>query len=148
MAEISFYELSSTPLERALFRLLEKARSEGHRMVVKASSKERVERLNTVLWTYEDASFLPHGSVADGNPQSQPIWLTEREENPNGADLLFLVDGAECEALSGFPFRIDLFEGRDEAAVEEARRRWRRNRGQGHTLSFWQESPSGWTRKA
>src|ERR1700676_5571536 len=113
MAEIGFYHLLSTPLERALPRLLERARAQGHTIVVRAASSERIEHLNALLWTYDDASFLPHGSARDGNPASQPIWLTDRPENPNEAAMLVLVDGAEADDLSGFERCADLFDGND-----------------------------------
>ena len=45
MAEIGFYHLLTTPLERALPRLLERAVGQGHRVVVCAGSPERVEHL-------------------------------------------------------------------------------------------------------
>jgi len=77
MAEIGFYHLLTTPLERALPRLLERASGQGHRIVIRAASPERVEHLDALLWTYEDASFLPHGSGRDGNPAAQPIWLND-----------------------------------------------------------------------
>src|SRR5437667_3008583 len=102
MAEIGFYHLLSTPLERALPRLLERARAQDLRIVVRAASTERVEHLNAALWTHDEASFLPHGSARDGNPAGQPIWLTERVENPNEARMLVLVDGVEAEDLAEF----------------------------------------------
>src|SRR5438132_1617431 len=91
MAEIGFYHLLATPLERALPRLLERARAGGYRIVVRAASSERIEHLSALLWTYDDASFLPHGSARDGNPAQQPIWLTDRDDNPNAAAMLVLV---------------------------------------------------------
>jgi DNA polymerase III subunit chi len=148
VAEISFYHLSSTPLERALPRLLEEAVSKGHRAVVKAPSPERVEALDRALWSFGEASFLAHGSTRDGNPREQPIWLTAEAENPNGATLLVLVEGAEWGAFSSFARLIDLFDGNDAAAVESARALWRRARAQGLSLSYWQETASGWQRKA
>ena len=80
MAEIGFYHLLSAPLERALAKLLERASSQGYRIVVRAASLDRVEHLNASLWTYEEGSFLPHGSARDGKPEMQPIWLTHRDE--------------------------------------------------------------------
>lgn len=148
MAEIGFYHLLATPLERALPRLLERAISQGYRIVVRAGSTERVEHLNALLWTFDDASFLPHGAARDGNAASQPIWLTERVENPNGATMLVLVDGVEADDLEGFARCADMFDGNDRAAVEAARQRWRRARDAGHTLTYWQQTPSGWEKKA
>ena len=146
MAEIGFYHLGSTPLERALPRLLERARAQGHRIVVRAGSAERVEHLNALLWTYDEASFLAHGSARDGNPAAQPIWLTEKDENPNGATMLVLVDGVEAGDLSPFARCADLFDGNDAAAVEAARERWRRARDAGHQLTYWQQKELGWER--
>jgi DNA polymerase-3 subunit chi len=148
VAEIGFYHLVSASLERVLPRLLERARAQGHRVVVRAPSTERVEYLNTALWTYEEAAFLPHGSVRDGAAAMQPIWLTHRDENPNGATMIVLVDGLEAEDLHSFVRCADLFDGNDAAAVEAARGRWRRAREDGHTLTYWQQTASGWEQKA
>ena len=148
MAEIGFYHLLSTSLERALPRLLERAWSQGHRIVIRAASAERVEYLSAALWTYDEAAFLPHGSARDGNPAVQPIWLTDRNENPNGASMIVLVDGREAEDLDAFARCADLFDGKDTSAVEAARGRWRRAREAGHALTYWQQTASGWERTA
>ena len=148
MAEIGFYHLLSTPLERALPRLLERARGQGHRIVVRAASAERVEHLNALLWTYDEASFLAHGSARDGSPTEQPIWLSDRPANPNGATILFLVDGVEAEDAAAFARCIDMFDGNDAAAVEAARGRWRRAKEAGHSLTYWQQTEKGWEKKA
>ena len=148
LAEIGFYHLLITPLERALPRLLEQGRARGYRIVVRAASSERVEHLNSLLWTYDDAGFLPHGSARDGNPPAQPIWLTDRPENPNEAAMLVLVDGVEADDLSTFERCCDMFDGSDEAAVAAARSRWRRAADSGHTLTYWQQTQSGWEKKS
>ena len=148
MAEVGFYHLISTPLERSLPRLLERARTQGYRIVVKAASLERVEHLNAALWTYDEAAFLPHGSARDGNAAMQPIWLTHSDENPNGATMLVLVDGVEAENIGSYARCADLFDGNDAGAVEAARTRWRRAREAGHTLTYWQQTTSGWERKS
>jgi len=62
MAEVGFYHLTRAPLERALPRLLEKAREAGYRALVVAASEERVAALDALLWTYDPASFLAHGT--------------------------------------------------------------------------------------
>jgi DNA polymerase III subunit chi len=147
MAEIGFYHLLATPLERALPRLLERARSQGYRIVVRAASTERVEHLNSLLWTYDDASFLAHGTVRDGNAAQQPIWLTEADDNPNEATMLVLVDGVEAADLAAFTRCADLFDGNDDSAVEAARDRWRQALTAGHALTYWQQTEKGWEKK-
>ena len=148
MAEIGFYHLLSTPLERALPRLLERARQQDLRIVVRAGSPERVEHLNSLLWTYDEASFLAHGSQRDGNAAEQPIFLSHKDENPNGATVLFLVDGVEAADIGDFARCLDLFDGNDPDAVEAARNRWRAAQAAGHTLTYWQQTGSGWEKKA
>ena len=127
--------------------LVERARAGGYRIVVRAASSERIEHLSALLWTYDDASFLPHGSTRDGNAANQPIWLSDRDENPNGAAMLVLVDGVDAEDLASFTRVADLFDGNDPAAVEAARERWRRATAEGHTLTYWQQSDAGWEKK-
>ena len=145
MAEIGFYHLLLTPLERALPRLLERAAKDGRRIVVRAGSEERVAQLDALLWTYDEASFLAHGSMRDGAAAAQPIWLTSKDENPNDASLLVLVDGVEAADLDRFVRCADLFDGKDEAAVGAARERWRRAREAGHApLTYWRQTASGW----
>jgi DNA polymerase III subunit chi len=145
---VGFYHLLSTPLERALPKLLERAREQGFVIVVRAGSAERVAQLDALLWTYEEASFLPHGSARDGNAAAQPIWLTERDENPNHATMLVLLDGVEPGDLSSFSRCADIFDGNDESAVGAARERWRRAREAGHELTYWQQKAAGWERRA
>ena len=148
MGEIGFYHLSSTPLERALPKLLERAWTQGYRIVVRAASAERVEQLSSTLWTYDEAAFLPHGSARDGNAAVQPIWLTHFSENPNDASMMVLVDGVEADDIGSYARCADLFDGNDAGAVEAARTRWRRAREAGHTITYWQQTMSGWERKS
>ena len=147
MAEVGFYHLLSTPLERALPRLLERAVGQGHRVVIQAGSSERVEHLNALLWTYDEAGFLAHGSARDGNAAEQPIWLTHQVENPNGATILFLVDGVTADELEGYARCVDMFDGNDPDAVQAARNRWRAATAAGHSLTYWQQTGKGWEKK-
>jgi DNA polymerase-3 subunit chi len=147
MSEIGFYHLHATPLERALPKLLERGLAAGFRILVLAGSAERVEHLAAALWTYDDASFLPHGSRRDGSAERQPIWLTETDENPNAADMLVLTDGAAFARLGEYRRCLDLFDGRDEAALAAARERWRLAKAAGHALTYWQQTETGWRKK-
>lgn len=143
MTEISFYHLTAQPLEWALPRLLEKVLAGGGRAVVLAGSEERVEALCAHLWTYDPASFLPHGSPRDGNAEAQPVWLTERDENPNGAGFLFLTDGVTSDRVDAFSRCLELFDGGDPQAVAAARDRWRAYKAAGHALTYWRQTPQG-----
>ncbi|MDE2165780.1 MAG: DNA polymerase III subunit chi [Alphaproteobacteria bacterium] len=144
MTEIGFYHLRNLTLDRALPQLLEKAYAGGYRVVLMAGSAERVDQLNALFWTYSDAAFLPHGSIKDGNAAQQPIWLTVEDENPNGADMLVLVDGATSRHLERYKRVLDVFDGNDEIAVVAARARWQQAKAAGHALTYWQQTEKGW----
>jgi len=148
VTDIRFYHLERRGVGHALPALLESALKEGRRVVVRASSDELVGALNERLWTSDDASFLPHGAAGDGEPMSQPIFLTSEVGNPNAATMLVRLSGAET-ALSdeAFEFVAILFEGGDEAALAHARGEWRRLKDEGRAISYWRESDEGaWER--
>jgi DNA polymerase-3 subunit chi len=149
MTDIGFYHLQKSTLGEALPRLLEKAVGAGHRILVRLPSEAEAERLAVSLWTYDPNSFLPHGTAKDGRAAEQPIYLTSLDENPNGADLLAQVGGAEMTDLQPFKRCLDMFDGADDDAVAAARARWKRYQAAGHQLTYWQQKPNGgWERKA
>lgn len=148
MTEVLFYHLQKQGLEEALPGLLERTLERGWRAVVRAGSEARIEALDTHLWTYRDDSFLPHGSARDGFAEQQPIYLTLGEENPNGAQVLFLVDGARAEDVEPYVRCVDLFDGNDPQAVEAARERYRLARDAGHDVTYWKQSDRGRWEKA
>jgi DNA polymerase-3 subunit chi len=135
-------------VDEALPFLLEQALDEGRRVLVRASSDEMVAALNERLWTYDDASFLPHGAAGDGDPMTQPVFLTTELENANAATMLVRLSGAKTsDADDTFDLVVILFDGRDEAALALARGEWRRLKDQGRAISYWRESDEGgWER--
>lgn len=142
-AEVLFYHLERAPLERVLPSLLERTLERGWRAVVQSGSSERLEALDLALWTYNDASFLPHGTARDGDPKRQPVYLTTGDETPNGAGVRFLVDGAEITDFTGFVRIVCLFDGQDAEATGRARSQWQAARAAGCPVTYWRQSESG-----
>jgi DNA polymerase-3 subunit chi len=149
MTEVLFYELDRRPLESVLPELLQRSRDRGWRVVVKVGSEERLETLNGHLWSFDEASFLPHGSASDGRAEAQPIWLTVGDDNPNRAQVRFLVDGAAAEGHAGYDRVVFLFDTADAAAVARTRLEWQAARTAGHETTYWRQDEKGrWTRQA
>jgi DNA polymerase III subunit chi len=136
------------PLERALPVLLEKVLARGDRVVVMAGSEERVQALDSALWTYDDRSFLPHGTARDGFAEDQPVWLTAAPENPNGAKVLVLTDGAVADNVTSWSMVLEIFDGNSDDAVEAARARWKAHKAAGHEMAYWKQSDEGRWEKA
>jgi len=117
--EVNFYHLTKSSLEDALPRLLVKTLQAGERAVVMLGSPERVDALNTHLWTCDPNGFLPHGAAKDGEADRQPIWLTHLDENPNGAAFLFVADRAPEDLLqNSHVVGAGRGDQRDEAILE------------------------------
>ncbi len=149
MADVWFYHLTRQPLERVLPPLLEKSIERGWRAVVQAGSEEKMRALDDHLWTYSEESFVAHATPGDGNPAAQSVYLTTSGENPNGSRIRFFVDGAQVEAPGGYDRTILIFDGNDEDRLDAARAQWKRLKGEGHTLQYWQQTDSGgWEKKA
>ncbi|MGC1345138.1 MAG: DNA polymerase III subunit chi, partial [Methyloceanibacter sp.] len=119
--EVYFYHLERRTLEEVLPTLLERSLERGWRAAVQAASEERVEALDTLLWIYREESFLAHGTARDGQPGAHPIYLTSGDDNPNEAQVRFLVDGAELEDAAPYDRVVYVFDGHDEDAVSQAR---------------------------
>ena len=150
MTEILFYHLKGQTLEHVLPALLQKSLERGWRVVVQASSEERVEALDAHLWTWRDDAFLPHGTWRDAAASDQPILLTLGEENRNGATVRFLVEGASIPGnASAYERVVVLFDGEDPDAVEAARTRWGEAKVAGFDVTYWQIDENGrWQRRA
>ncbi len=149
MTEIRFYHLQRQSQEQVLPLLLSKALERGHKIVVKLIDERAVEQMNEHLWTFNPNSFLPHGSAKDGNEDQQPIWLTAKDENPNGADVLILGEGAESTMQGDFKLCCEMLNGHDEQAVAAARVRWKAYKDKDFDVTYWQQSDvGGWEQKA
>ncbi len=143
MADIFFYHLTSTSLDHALPKLLEKALQGGFRSLVRVAEPQEAERLCGWLWNYNLDSFLPHGTAKDGFSGQQPIFITADDENPNSANLLVTTCGALPAMLEGYQRILDIFNGEDAALVEGARNRWKQYLAEGHTLTYFRQNASG-----
>lgn len=144
MGDIFIYHLQNQPLEAVLPRLLDLSAKRGWRALVRVGSDERVAALDDHLWTFSDESFLAHGTAAEPDAASQPVLLTSGDQNPNGAQILFLADSVPMpDDISGYERVAVLLDGRDEEAVAAARLAWRAAQGAGHTVSYWRQDDDG-----
>lgn len=150
MTEILFYHLKGQRLEQVLPPLLQKSLERGWRVVVQASSEERIEALDAHLWTWRDDAFLPHGTWREPDAGEQPVLLTVHDTNPNQAAVRFLVEGAELPAEpAAYQRLVLLFDGDDPDAVAAARERWTKVKNGGFEVTYWQVDENGrWQRQA
>lgn len=143
MAEIWFYHLERQTLDEVLPNLLERTLDRGWRAVVQAGSKERLEAVDNLLWTYSNASFLPHGMKRDGNSALQPVYLTQDDSNPNQSDVRFLIEGADLVDPEGYTRLVYLFDGADPEALDRARDAWKTAKSSNSDATYWRQTEAG-----
>lgn len=157
MVDVGFYHLQVASVETALPQLLGKCLERNWRAVVEVGDRQKVAQLDDHLWTFADAAFLPHASAVSANGMAeptadrQPVWITDEGDNPNKADVRFFVSGAlppDADPLDAYQRVILMFDGRDDGAVADARQVWKRLKGDGHSLSYWQQTDEGGWKKA
>lgn len=148
--EVRFYHLLTQNLEQALPAILMKALAGGRKAVVRFGDAREVEHFNNHFWTYNPDSFLPHGAANDGHAKLQPVYLTDRPENPNAADMLVLCNQKTVpENISEFSLCCDFLDGGDDEAVQAGRARWKEYKDAGYSLTYWQQTETGgWEQKA
>ena len=81
--------------------------------------------MDEALWTQDPDSWIPHGlDDADGVSHAQTWIMSTPEGNPIAAEFLFLLHGAERADMTSFERVFNLFDGRSDAQVAQARTQW------------------------
>jgi DNA polymerase-3 subunit chi len=143
--EISFYQLSTSPLAKALPLLVEKAYEAGLKSWVVASPSG-IKAVDEGLWTTYQAKFLPHGTQ---NPEVQPIFISTEVANPDGRQVLIITSGAKLGSTTlGYSKVLDIFDGNNEDELAAARARWKEYKNQNYDLKYWSQDDAGkWVQK-
>jgi len=135
MVRVDFYILGETsrePPQQVACRIAEKAWLMGHRVFIATGSETMSQRLDTLLWTYRQDSFTPHGIYPGQSGDELPILIGDRDAPPDAEVLINLSDAVP-------PFherfaRITEFVGKDEASRRAGRDRFRFYRDRGYDL--------------
>ena len=149
MAEILFYHLTQSTLEDALPGLLERSLARDWKVTIQFMSDERRDAMDSYLWVYSDDSFIGHGTERDKYPNLQPIYLTVGEENPNGSQVRFMLEGSNCSDPDNYERLVVMFDGHDEDLLAQTREQWKTYKAKNHKLTYWQQTEDRrWEKKA
>ncbi len=150
MGAAFFYHLTRSTPETVVAMLATKSLQAGWHVVVRGQDPARLDRLDHELWLGPEEGFLPHGLAGGAHDAAQPVLLTTGDDIPNGAQCLITLEGAQvtpadCTARERVCI---LFDGNDEAAVDQARGQWRALTGAGCAAQYWSEESGRWQKKA
>ena len=137
MARIDFYILNQTGQHcRQSFacRLAEKAYRLENTVHIHAGSRGDAERLDELLWTFRDGSFVPHNLIGNfaGEPQSA-VTIGFENDQCEPRDLLINLCDEIPSFAEAFPRVAELVTS-DEECKQLSRKRFAEYRDRGHTL--------------
>lgn len=137
MSQISFYVLSASgEVARQQFacRLAEKAYRMEKRVHIQAASREAANKLDNLMWTFRQGSFVPHEILKDADtPPLSPVTIGFAVTVQEGCDLYINLVDEIPESVSSFP-RIAEIVTTDEEVKLQSRSRFAHYRSDGHTL--------------
>lgn len=143
-AWVDFLNVDGAPIERALGRRLEGL--QNLTALILCANGERADALNAGLWTFDQGSFLPHGSKGEGAPADHPIWIdtAEPEAVAFAPSLIVSVDDAAPADWERYERRWRVFDARDPAQRDAGRVRWMAWRDAGKSLAYWTFDGKDW----
>ena len=137
MARVDFYILTQAgPQFRHSFacRLAEKAYRLDHTVHIHADTLADAERIDELLWTFRDGSFVPHHRLTDvaGGPDS-PVTIGCETNTVEPCDLLINLCDRIPDFAEAFPRVAELVTS-DAECKQLGRKRFAEYRDRGHTL--------------
>ena len=136
MAQVDFYVLDKfDEHSRYTFacKLAEKAWRLENTIHIHTMSQADAERLDELLWTFRDGSFVPHELVSSGNPA--PVSIGYDSNTIESRDLLINLCDEIPAFADTFP-RIAELVTSEENCRQKSRERYAIYRDQGHTLEM------------
>ena len=136
MVRLEFHTDLADPLGYSC-RLLRKAYRRGVQVVV-CGEAERLSRLDTLLWTFEQLEFVPHARLRAGErPEAAllahtPIWLVDRDATWPSAEVAVNLGEQPIDEATRFERIVEIV-GDAQADRLAGRARWRHYVAQGLT---------------
>jgi len=137
MARIDFYVLSQSGEQaRQLFacRLAEKAYRLDNTVHIHAHDRAEAERIDQLLWTFRDGSFVPHEVAQPGaHNTGSPVTIGCDSADIGPRDLLINLCDIVPACIDTFPRIAELVTSDDDSKLK-SRKRFATYRDQGHEL--------------
>jgi len=77
---------------KSLLKLVDAIYKKGNRITVYTQDTSKIEGFDSLLWSYEQLSFIPHLTESDPNLDQTPIVIVSKPENHNNSNVLVLLD--------------------------------------------------------
>jgi len=96
------YQSALPDIAKGLAKLIETIWLKSNKLLIYSSNKELLQRMDEILWTYEQLSFLPHVFQDDEIASKTPVVLTSDLHNVNNANILVCLDPLLPDSFTDF----------------------------------------------
>ena len=148
MSEVFFYHLTTTTLEIALPKILERALSLEWSIEIRTSANTNLDEISNAIWRGPEESFLPHCLEDHGDLQDYPIVLCKLPLK-EFRDCLIVVDQADLKEneVKNYKRVCLIFDAKIEVELSKARKSWKKLSDEGINTAYWTEEEGRWVKK-
>ena len=134
LPRVDFYVLPENKKpERFACALVGKAWTRDHQVYVHTASSADAARMDDLLWTFRDSSFLPHAIMTETGDEDPPIVIGWQDKHPRGKQVMLNLAPAVPSFATDFERIIEIVAGSEEDK-RQARGRYRHYRDLGCDL--------------
>ena len=125
MARVDFYVLpDGEAIERFACTITAKAWRSGNRVHIHTGNAEEAGKIDDLLWTFRDISFVPHEQLSDDVDEETPVTIGYGHDYPAGTDVLVNLGAVIPDFSSQFERIVEIVGGSEEKK-KLARQRYR-----------------------
>ncbi len=132
MTSIDFYFNAPDRLQVAC-RLAGKAFAQKKKLLIFAPAPETARRIDNMLWTWQQLSFIPHCAAHDPLAAQTPVLITSEPSAPPECDVLLNL-GTECPPFFERYARLLEIVGQDDADKSLGRGRFKFYKERGYAI--------------
>ena len=132
MTSIDFYFNAEDRLQVAC-RLAGKAFAQKKRLLIFAPATDIARRIDNMLWTYQQLSFIPHCLAHDPIAAHTPVLITTESSNPPECDVLLNLDSGHPPFFERYARLLEIV-GRDDDDRSLGRGRYKFYKERGYAI--------------
>jgi DNA polymerase-3 subunit chi len=139
--DIKFYEVSQTSNEKVIPPLLYKIYEQlEDNILLLLKDEDEIAIYDKLLWVFSSNKFLPHGTKKDSKDHYKRVFLTNREENLNQANIILTNKLANPEFLQKFSKQIFVF---NKQHNDKYINYYQQLKDQANSIDYWQQDAAG-----
>ncbi|HMB74150.1 MAG TPA: DNA polymerase III subunit chi [Gammaproteobacteria bacterium] len=140
MTRVDFYileEAIDSARLRVAARIAEKATLQNRHVYINAADEDESHRLDEVLWTFSQGSFVPHRvirSAGDGAGVAEPVLIGVAVELPEPCEVMINLAGEVPEFFSRYERVAEIVDAQSSRR-DAGRSRYKYYRDRGYELT-------------